>query len=144
MSRDHFWREFKANCQSDPIRSEQSDPGFVNGPQTLNAKYSKFYGRIVKSTRNGELCWLSGRFHTLILRSRDTVQTLESPGLSTRVDSTDVSVKLLIFNKSSFPDPTVPYKYIHTVIFEGRSILFFWTGLTLRSGNPITPRGYVG
>ena len=23
--------EFKANCQSDPIRSKQSDPGFVNG-----------------------------------------------------------------------------------------------------------------
>ena len=31
MSRDHFWREFKANCQSDPIRNPirstiRSDP----------------------------------------------------------------------------------------------------------------------
>ena len=31
MSRDHFWRECWANCQSDPIRSRQSDPGFVKG-----------------------------------------------------------------------------------------------------------------
>ena len=32
--------------------------------------------------------WLSGRFHTLIWRPGDTVQNLESPRLTRRVDST--------------------------------------------------------
>ena len=37
---------------------------------------------------NGKRRLISGRFHTLIWRPGDTVQNLESPGLSGRVDST--------------------------------------------------------
>ena len=37
---------------------------------------------------NGKRRLISGRFHTLIWRQGDTVQNLESPGLSGRVDST--------------------------------------------------------
>ena len=37
---------------------------------------------------NGKHRLISGRFHTLIWRPGDTVQNLESPGLSGRVDST--------------------------------------------------------
>ena len=37
--------------------------------------------------RNSKLRRLSGRFQTLIWRPGDTVQNLESPGLSGRVDS---------------------------------------------------------
>ena len=37
---------------------------------------------------NGKRRLMSGRFHTLIWRPGDTVQNLESPGLSGRVDST--------------------------------------------------------
>ena len=54
-----------------------------------NAKYLRFYCREAKSTRNSKLRRLSGRFQTLIWRPRDTVQNLESPGLSGRVDSPD-------------------------------------------------------
>ena len=36
-----------------------------------------------------ESWWISGWFHTLIWRTGDTVQNLESPGLSGRVDSTE-------------------------------------------------------
>ena len=39
--------------------------------------------------RNGKLRGLSGRFHTLIWRPGNTVQNLESPRLSRRVNSTD-------------------------------------------------------
>ena len=45
------------------------------------------YCREVESTRNSKLRQLSGRFQTLIWRPGDTVQNLESPGLSGRVDS---------------------------------------------------------
>ena len=54
-----------------------------------NAKYLKFHCQRVKSTRNGKLWRLSGRFQTLIWRARDTVQNLEFPGLSGRVDITE-------------------------------------------------------
>ena len=40
-----------------------------------------------KSTRNSKLRRLSGRFQTLIWRPGDTVQNLECPELSGRVDS---------------------------------------------------------
>ena len=46
-----------------------------------------FFCHKVNSTRNGKLWWLSGRFQTLIWRPGKTVQNLESPGLSGRVDS---------------------------------------------------------
>ena len=49
--------------------------------------YLKLYCQKVDSTRNGKLWWLSGRFQTLIWRPGKTVQNLESPGLSRRVDS---------------------------------------------------------
>ena len=52
-----------------------------------NATYLRFYCREVESTRNSKLLRLSGRFQTLIWRPGDTVQNLESPGLSGRVDS---------------------------------------------------------
>ena len=53
-----------------------------------NAKYLRFYYReVAESTRNSKLRRLSGRFQTLIWRLGDTVQNLESPGLSGRVDS---------------------------------------------------------
>ena len=52
-----------------------------------NAKYLRFYCREVESSRNSKLRGLSGRFQTLIWRQGDTVQNLESPGLSGRVDS---------------------------------------------------------
>ena len=46
-----------------------------------------FFCHKVNSTRNGKLWRLSGRFQTLIWRPGKTVQNLESPGLSGRVDS---------------------------------------------------------
>ena len=49
--------------------------------------YLKLYCQKVDSTRNGKLWRLSGRFQTLIWRPGKTVQNLESPGLSGRVDS---------------------------------------------------------
>ena len=45
------------------------------------------FSSVVKSTRNGKLRWFFGRFQTLIWRPGETVQNLESPGLSGRVDS---------------------------------------------------------
>ena len=72
---------------------EKTFHSHVKYSSNSNCKIFKIlWSGIVKSARNGKLWWLSGRFHTLILRSGDTVQTLESPGLSRRVDSTDVSV----------------------------------------------------
>ena len=50
------------------------------------AQYLKFHCQKVESTRNGKLRRLSGRFQTLIWRPGETVQNLESPGLSGRVD----------------------------------------------------------
>ena len=50
-----------------------------------------FHCRKVESTRNGKLRGLSGRFQTLIWRPGETVQNLESPGLSGSVDSTEVT-----------------------------------------------------
>ena len=49
--------------------------------------YLKLYCQKVDSTRNGKLGRLSRRFQTLIWRTGETVQNLESPGLSGRVDS---------------------------------------------------------
>ena len=46
-----------------------------------------FFCHKVNSTRNGKLWRLSGRFQTVIWRPGKTVQNLESPGLSGRVDS---------------------------------------------------------
>ena len=46
-----------------------------------------FFCHKVSSTRNGKLWRLSGWFQTLIWRPGKTVQNLESPGLSGRVDS---------------------------------------------------------
>ena len=42
---------------------------------------------------NGKLWWISRRFRALIWRAGDTVQNLESPGLSGRVDSTVVHIR---------------------------------------------------
>ena len=50
-------------------------------------QHLRFYCREVESTRNSKLWRLSGRFQTLIWRPGDTVQNLESPVLSGRVDS---------------------------------------------------------
>ena len=52
-----------------------------------NAKYLKFHCQKVEYTRNGKLRRSSGRFQTLIWRPGETVQNLESPGLSGRIDS---------------------------------------------------------
>ena len=52
-----------------------------------NTKYLKFNCQKVESTRNGKLRRSSGRFQTLIWRPGETVQNLESPGLSGRVES---------------------------------------------------------
>ena len=50
-------------------------------------KMQNIWNFIVESTRNGKLRRLSGRFQTLIWRPGETVQKLESPRLSGRVDS---------------------------------------------------------
>ena len=52
-----------------------------------NEKHLKFHRQKIDFTRNGKLRQLSGRFQTLIWRPGDTVQNLESPELSGRVDS---------------------------------------------------------
>ena len=49
---------------------------------------SKFMVGKSKLQLNGKHRLVSGRFHTLIWRPGDTVQNLESPGLSGRVDYT--------------------------------------------------------
>ena len=55
-------------------------------------KYLKFHCHKVESTRNCKLRRLSGRLQTLIWRPGETVQNRESPGLSGRVDSTDLNL----------------------------------------------------
>ena len=68
---------------------------FVTKLSMLTVKYSsnntkylrKFLSQRVDSTRDGKLRRLSGRFQTLIWRLGGTVQNLQSPGLSGRVDS---------------------------------------------------------
>ena len=60
------------------IQCEQSN-------SSNNKNCLKFHYQKVQSWKNGKLSW---RFQTLILRPGDTVQNLESPGLSGRVDST--------------------------------------------------------
>ena len=67
-----------------------------------NAKYLRFYCREVESTRNSKLWRLSGRFQTLIWRPGGTVQNLESPGLSGRVDSPVLTIKVLVTQVLSF------------------------------------------
>ena len=57
---------------------------------------------VVKSTRNGKLRWVFGRFQTLIWRPGETVQNLESPGLSGRVDSPGLGGE----RKSPYAPPT--------------------------------------
>ena len=61
--------------------------GNVWHSQQNSSNNAKFHRRKVESTRNGKLGRLSGRFQTLIWRPGETVQNLESPGLSGRVDS---------------------------------------------------------
>ena len=61
-----------------------NDGTFLVNGSANNAKYLKFYGW--KGT--GKSSRLSGRYQTLIWRPGGTVQNLESPGLSGRVDST--------------------------------------------------------
>ena len=61
--------------------------GNVWHSQQNSSNNAKFHCRKVESTRNGKLGRLSGRFQTLIWRPGETVQNLESPGLSGRVDS---------------------------------------------------------
>ena len=51
----------------------------------------------VHSIRNGKPRWLSVRFQTLIWRPGETVQNLESPGLSGRVDGPET-----IWTKGTF------------------------------------------
>ena len=67
-----------------------------------NTKYLKFHCQKVKSTRNGKLWRLSGRFQTLLWRPGQMVQNLETPGLSRRVDSTDDSFMCLTLNSRQF------------------------------------------
>ena len=71
-------------------------PGFLRKGSMLNssnnAKYLKFGWQKVESIRNCKLRQLSGRFQTLIWRPGETVQNLESSGLSGRVDSTAVRI----------------------------------------------------
>ena len=55
--------------------------------QINKATYLKFHCQKVESTRNGKLWRLSRRYQTLIWRPGETVQNLESPRLSGRVDS---------------------------------------------------------
>ena len=60
-----------------------------------NAKYLKFHGQKVESSRNGMLRQLSQEISDSNLETGRTVQNLESPGLSRRVDSPgEVSVCL--------------------------------------------------
>ena len=55
---------------------------------TNHVKYlKKFHCQKVDSTRNGKPRRLSGRFQNLIWRLGETIQNLESPRLSGRVDS---------------------------------------------------------
>ena len=61
--------------------------GNVWHSQQNSSNNAKFHCRKVESTRNGKLGRLSGRFQTLIWRPGETVQNLESPGLSGRVDN---------------------------------------------------------
>ena len=57
------------------------------------ANYLKVIVRKLSLQLNGKLWWISRRFRTLIWRPGDTVQNLESPGLSGRVDGTVVHIR---------------------------------------------------
>ena len=57
--------------------------------QITQSLSKNFICQKVNSTRNGKPRWLSGRFQSLIWRPGETVQNLESPGLSGRVDNPD-------------------------------------------------------
>ena len=57
------------------------------------SKYLKFHRQKVESTRNGKRRRLSGAFQTLIWRAGKTVQNLECPELSGRVDNPALEIK---------------------------------------------------
>ena len=61
--------------------------GNVWHSQQNSSNNAKCHCQKVESTRNGKLGRLSGRFQTQIWRPGETVQNLESSGLSGRVDS---------------------------------------------------------
>ena len=56
----------------------------------VNAKHFRFSCQKVQSTTNVKLRQLSGRLQTQIWRPGDTVQNLETPGLSRRVDRPEI------------------------------------------------------
>ena len=56
----------------------------------MHAKYLKFTVRNLSLKELAIFGDYQGRFYTLIWRQGDTVQSLESPGLSRRVDGTVV------------------------------------------------------
>ena len=67
------------------VNSTENSSNIVN--------YLKVIVRKLSLQLNGKLWWISRRFRTLIWRPGDTVQNLESPGLSGRVDSTAVHIR---------------------------------------------------
>ena len=74
----------------------------------------RFYCREVESTRKSKLRRFSGRFQTLIWRPGDTVQNLESPGLSGRVDSPE----LMNFIYSLTKNATAPKRQPKITLFH--------------------------
>ena len=68
-------------------------------------KKLKFLGQKEESTKNGKLWPLYGRFSTLTWRPGDTVQYLESPGLSGRVDSLAfrTNMKTIWYSMNTYP-----------------------------------------
>ena len=73
---------------------------FMRKYSVLTLKYLKQYKIVeifnilgkssLQKWRNGNLCWLSGTFHTVILRPGDTSQNLEFLILSGRVGINDI------------------------------------------------------
>ena len=100
-------------------RTEVNEDTFHVDSSSNNTHFLKFYGWKVKSARNGKRWRLSRRFQTLIWRLGGTVQNLESPGLSRRVDRTAIR----------WPAGQLPY-VSHIVPFQSENelrLLPFWT-----------------
>ena len=88
----------KKACERDVVGIVTFDRiGLLPTNHIIAYNYLKFHCHKIKSTRNGKLGCLSGRFQTVIWRLGETVQNLESPRLSGRVDSSAIQWHILVY-----------------------------------------------
>ena len=90
----------------------------VNSIQLKKRKIFEFLWLESRVYKKQQLWPLSGRYQTLIWRPGDTVQNLESLGLSERVDSTEFRIRS---TKRSYSESVMAQKLHTSQIFKGRA-----------------------